>query len=52
MRPLQSSTSIRKPAIVSRKRNIGIPRLIAIASKSTSEPPYTDHSPTALAPFG
>jgi hypothetical protein len=30
----------------------GIPRLIAIAAKSTQGPPYTDHSPTALAPFG
>jgi hypothetical protein len=32
--------------------NAGIPRLIAIAAKSTRGPPYTDHSPTALAPFG
>jgi hypothetical protein len=32
--------------------NAGIPRLIAIATKSTQGPPYTDHSPTALAPFG
>jgi hypothetical protein len=30
----------------------GIPRLTAIAAKSTQGPPYTDHSPTALAPFG
>jgi hypothetical protein len=30
----------------------GIPRLTAIAAKSTQVPPYTDHSPTALAPFG
>jgi hypothetical protein len=30
----------------------GIPRLAAIAAKSTQGPPYTDHSPTALAPFG
>jgi hypothetical protein len=51
-RPLQSSTSFRKPAIVSRKRNAGIPRLTAIAAKSAREPPHTDHSPTALAPFG
>jgi hypothetical protein len=29
-----------------------IPRLAAIAAKSTQGPPYTDHSPTALAPFG
>jgi hypothetical protein len=32
--------------------NAGIPRLTAIAAKSTQVPPYTDHSPTALAPFG
>jgi hypothetical protein len=32
--------------------NAGIPRLNAIAAKSTQGPPYTDHSPTALAPFG
>jgi hypothetical protein len=31
--------------------NVGIPRLTAIAAKSTQGPPYTDHSPTALAPF-
>jgi hypothetical protein len=31
--------------------NAGIPRLTAIAAKSTRGPPYTDHSPTALAPF-
>jgi hypothetical protein len=29
----------------------GIPRLTAIAAKSTQGPPYTDHSPTALAPI-
>jgi hypothetical protein len=29
----------------------GIPRLTAIAAKSTQGPSYTDHSPTALAPF-
>jgi hypothetical protein len=34
MRPFQSSTSLRKPATVSRKRSIGIPRLTAIAAKS------------------
>jgi hypothetical protein len=33
-RPLQTSTSFRKPATVSRKRNAGIPRLTAIAAKS------------------
>jgi hypothetical protein len=30
----------------------GIPCLIAIAAKSTQGPPYTDHSPTAIATFG
>jgi hypothetical protein len=33
MRPLQSSTSFRKPATVSRKRSIGIPRLKSNRSK-------------------
>jgi hypothetical protein len=51
-RPLQSSTSFRKPATVSRERNVGIPHLTTIAAKSTREPPYTDHSPTGLALFG
>jgi hypothetical protein len=32
--------------------NVGIPRLTAIAAKPTQGRPYTDHSPTALAPFG
>jgi hypothetical protein len=32
--------------------NAGTPRMTAIAAKSSQEPPYTDHSPTALAPFG
>jgi hypothetical protein len=32
--------------------NAGTPRLTAITAKSTQGPPYTDHSPTALAPFG
>jgi hypothetical protein len=32
--------------------NAGISRLTAIVAKSTQGPPYTDHSPTALAPFG
>jgi hypothetical protein len=49
--PLQSSTSFKKPTTVSRKHNIEIPRLTAIAAKSAREPPYTDHSPTALCPF-
>jgi hypothetical protein len=30
----------------------GIPRLTAFTAKSTQGPPYTDHYPTALAPFG
>jgi hypothetical protein len=47
-RPLQSSTSFRKPATVSRKSNAGIPRLTAIATKSTRDPPYT---PTPLLPL-
>jgi hypothetical protein len=47
-RPLQSSTGFRKPAIVSRKSNAGIPRLTAIAKKSTREPPYM---PTPLLPL-
>jgi hypothetical protein len=29
----------------------GNPRLTTIAAKSTQGPPYTDHSPTALAPI-
>ena len=32
--------------------NAGIPRMTAIAAKSSQGPPHTDHSPTALAPFG
>nr|ACL53295.1 unknown [Zea mays] len=32
--------------------NAGIPCRTAIAAKSSRGPPYTDHSPTALAPFG
>jgi hypothetical protein len=32
--------------------NAGTPRLTAIAAKSTQGPLQTDHSPTALAPFG
>jgi hypothetical protein len=51
-RPLQSSTSFRKPATVIGSSSAGIPRLTAIAAKSTQGPPYTDHSLTALAPFG
>jgi hypothetical protein len=33
------------------RSNAGIPRLTAITAKSTQGPPYTDHSPTALATF-
>jgi hypothetical protein len=47
-RPLQSSTSFRKPATVSRKSNAGIPRLTAVATKSSQEPP---HTPTPLLPL-
>jgi hypothetical protein len=32
--------------------NAGTPRMTAIAAKSSQGTPYTDHSPTALAPFG
>ena len=32
--------------------NAGIPRLTAIAAKSTQGPSYTDHSPTSLASLG
>jgi hypothetical protein len=49
-RPLQSSTSFRKPATVSGKSNAGIPRLAAIATKSTREPPYTP-TPLLLLPL-
>jgi hypothetical protein len=51
-RPLQSSTSFRKPATVLGSSSAGICRLTAITAKSTQGPPYTDHSPTALAPIG
>jgi hypothetical protein len=51
-RPLQSFTSFRKPATVLGSSNVGTPRLTTIAAKSTQGPPYIDHSPTALAPFG
>jgi hypothetical protein len=49
-RPLQSSTSFRKPAIVSRKNNAGIPRLTAITAKPTREPPNT-HTPLLPLPL-
>jgi hypothetical protein len=32
--------------------SVGTPRLTAITAKSTQGPPYTNHSPTALATFG
>jgi hypothetical protein len=51
-RPLQSSTSFRKPTTVSRKLQCRDPSPDCHLSKSTQGPPYTDHSPTALAPFG
>jgi hypothetical protein len=51
-RPLQSSTSFRNPLQYLGSSNAGTPRLTAIAAKSTQGPPYTDHSPTALAPIG
>jgi hypothetical protein len=34
------------------RSNAGTPRMTAIVAKSTQGPPHTDHSPTALAPFG
>jgi hypothetical protein len=51
-RPLRSSTSFRKLATVIGSSSARIPRLTAIAAKSTQGPPHTDHSPTALAPIG
>jgi hypothetical protein len=51
-RPLQSSTNFRKPLQFLRRSNAVTPRLTAIAAKLTQGPPYTDHYPTALAPFG
>jgi hypothetical protein len=51
MRPLQSSTSFRKPATVSRKSNTGIPCLTAIAANQSGTSLHA-YSPTALAPFG
>jgi hypothetical protein len=32
--------------------NAGTPRMTAIAAKPSQGPPHTDHSPTALTPFG
>jgi hypothetical protein len=46
-RPVQSSTSFRKPTTVLGSSNAEIPSLTAIAAKSTQGPPYTDHSHTA-----
>jgi hypothetical protein len=50
-RPLQSSLASDYPLQFIGSSSAGIPRLTAIAAKSTQGPPYTDHSPTALAPF-
>jgi hypothetical protein len=50
-RPLQSSTSFRKLATVSRKLQCKNPSPDRHRSKSTQGPPYTDHSPTALSPI-
>jgi hypothetical protein len=52
MRPLQSSTSSENSLQVLGSSNAGTPHLTTIAAKSTQGPPYTDHSPTALDPFG
>jgi hypothetical protein len=51
-RPLQSSLASENPLQFMGSSSAGIPRLTAIAAKSTQGPPYTNHSPTALAPFG
>ena len=50
-RPLQSSTTSENPLQFLGSSNAGIPHLTAIAAKSTQGPPYTNHSPTALASF-
>jgi hypothetical protein len=50
-RPLQSSTSFRKPATVYRKLQCRDPLPDLHRSKINQGLPYTDHSPTALAPF-
>jgi hypothetical protein len=52
MRPLQSSTSFRKPATVYRKLQCRDPLRDRHCSKINQGPPYTDHSLTALARFG
>jgi hypothetical protein len=51
-RPLQSSTSFRKPATVSEKGNIGIPHLKSHRSMIDSRTSLYRSSSTALAPFG
>jgi hypothetical protein len=51
-RPLQSSTSFRKSATVYRKLQCRDPSPDHHHNKINQGPPYTDHSPTALAPFG
>jgi hypothetical protein len=50
-RPSQSSTTSENTLQFLGSSNAGIPRLTAIAAKSTQGPPYTNHSPTALDPF-
>jgi len=51
MRPLQSFTSFRKPATVYRKLQCRSPSTDHHRSKINQGPPYTNHSPTALASF-
>jgi hypothetical protein len=51
-RPLQSSTSFRKPAMVSKKGNIGIPRPKSHRSIIDPRTFLYHNSSTVLAPFG
>jgi hypothetical protein len=51
-RPLQVLLALENPLQFIGSSSAGIPCLTAIAAKSTQGPPDTDHSPTALAPFG
>jgi hypothetical protein len=51
-RPLQSSTSFRKPAMVSEKGNIGIPHSKSHRSMIDPRTSLYHSSTTALAPFG
>jgi hypothetical protein len=50
MLPICQETA--NPIHLYRGGKAGIPRLTAIAAKSTQGPPYTNNSPTALAPIG